>query len=62
MVNTKAQFDKAVAIVKGLPEDGPVKPTQEDKLAVSPYASSPLTTVGIQAYISVSVLRPLQAG
>ncbi|KJE05036.1 long-chain fatty acid transporter, partial [Cryptococcus gattii NT-10] len=44
MVNTKAQFDKAVAIVKGLPEDGPVKPTQEDKLAVSPYASSPLTT------------------
>ncbi|AAW46941.1 long-chain fatty acid transporter [Cryptococcus neoformans] len=33
MVNTKAQFDKAVAIVKGLPEDGPVKPTQDDKLA-----------------------------
>ncbi|ODO05855.1 hypothetical protein I350_04916 [Cryptococcus amylolentus CBS 6273] len=33
MVNTKAQFDKAVAIVKGLPADGPIKPSQEDKLA-----------------------------
>ena len=35
MVNTAAQFDKAVAIVKALPPDGPVKPSQDDQLAVS---------------------------
>ena len=35
MVNTKAQFDKAVAIIKALPEDGPVKPSQDEQLAVS---------------------------
>ncbi|CAD6565818.1 MAG: hypothetical protein TREMPRED_001813 [Tremellales sp. Tagirdzhanova-0007] len=33
MVNTAAQFDKAVAIVKALPPDGPVKPSQDDQLA-----------------------------
>ncbi|TXT09134.1 hypothetical protein VHUM_02608 [Vanrija humicola] len=26
------QFDKAVAIVRGLPSDGPVKPSQDQKL------------------------------
>ena len=35
MVNTKAQFEKAVTIVKALPPDGPVKPSQDDQLAVS---------------------------
>lgn len=62
MVNTKAQFDKAVAIVKGLPEDGPVKPTQDDKLAVSPCAFLLLTAAEDLAYISLLVLCPLQAG
>ncbi|WWC58757.1 uncharacterized protein I303_101301 [Kwoniella dejecticola CBS 10117] len=32
-MSVQAQFDKAVAIVQGLPKDGPVQPTQEDKLA-----------------------------
>lgn len=53
MVNSKAQFDKAVAIVKGLPEDGPVKPTQDDKLAVSPCAFLLLTAAEDLAYISL---------
>ena len=34
MSASKAQFDKAVAIVKALPADGPVKPSQDDQLAV----------------------------
>lgn len=34
-VNVQAQFDKAVAIVKSLPPDGPVKPTQDQQLLVS---------------------------
>ncbi|ORY34311.1 long-chain fatty acid transporter [Naematelia encephala] len=33
MVNVQAQFDKAVAIVKALPPDGPVKPSQDEQLA-----------------------------
>ncbi|WVO16903.1 hypothetical protein L204_104589 [Cryptococcus depauperatus] len=32
-MSTQAQFDKAVSIVKGLPEDGPVTPTDDEKLA-----------------------------
>jgi hypothetical protein len=32
---SQAQFDKAVAIVKALPPNGSVKPTQDDQLAVS---------------------------
>jgi diazepam-binding inhibitor (GABA receptor modulating acyl-CoA-binding protein) len=34
-MSVQAQFDKAVAIVKELPPDGPVKPTQDDQLLVS---------------------------
>lgn len=34
MSNVKAQFDKAVAIVKDLPSDGPVKPSQDEQLQV----------------------------
>ena len=30
-----AKFEKAVAIVKGLPKDGPVQPSQTDQLFVS---------------------------
>lgn len=35
MSNIKAQFDKAVQIVKELPAEGPLKPTQDDQLLVS---------------------------
>lgn len=28
------KFDKSVAIVQGLPKDGPIQPSQEDKLYV----------------------------
>ena len=45
MVNVKAQFDKAVIVVKALPPDGPVKPTQDDQLAVSPPSPSNTFTV-----------------
>jgi diazepam-binding inhibitor (GABA receptor modulating acyl-CoA-binding protein) len=35
MSNVKAQFEKAVQIVKDLPADGPVKPSQDEQLQVS---------------------------
>ena len=31
---SQAQFDKAVAIVQNLPKDGPIQPSQDDKLFV----------------------------
>ena len=31
---SEAQFNKAAEIIKSLPEDGPVKPSTEDKLTV----------------------------
>lgn len=31
---SEAKFDKAVAIVQGLPKDGPVQPSTDDKLGV----------------------------
>ncbi|KAJ7096531.1 acyl-CoA-binding protein [Mycena belliarum] len=34
---SQAKFDKAVAIVQGLPKDGPVKPTQDDQLYFYKY-------------------------
>lgn len=34
MSSIQAQFDKAVAIVQGLPKDGPVKPSDDDRLYV----------------------------
>jgi hypothetical protein len=34
-MSNQAAFDKAVQIVKDLPADGPVKPSQDDQLAVS---------------------------
>ncbi|KAG8741384.1 hypothetical protein FRC10_002904 [Ceratobasidium sp. 414] len=34
---SKAQFDKAVEIVQGMPRDGPVQPTQDDKLKFYMY-------------------------
>ena len=30
----EAKFNKAVAIVQGLPKEGPVQPTTDDKLKV----------------------------
>ena len=35
MVNLNAQFDKAVAIVRSLPADGPLKPSTDQQLEVS---------------------------
>lgn len=32
---SKAKFDKAVAIIGGLPKNGPIKPSQDDQLYVS---------------------------
>lgn len=32
MVNLNAQFDKAVAIVRALPADGPTKPSTDQQL------------------------------
>ncbi|GFZ45536.1 hypothetical protein JCM24511_03262 [Saitozyma sp. JCM 24511] len=37
MSNIKAQFDKAVQIVKELPAEGPLKPTQDDQLLFYGY-------------------------
>ncbi|CAE6456319.1 unnamed protein product [Rhizoctonia solani] len=34
---SQAKFDKAVAIVQAMPKDGPVQPSQEDKLAFYKY-------------------------
>lgn len=31
---SESQFNKAVAIIQGLPKDGPVKPSVEDQLYV----------------------------
>jgi hypothetical protein len=31
---SEKKFDKAVAIIQGLPKDGPIKPTQDDQLYV----------------------------
>lgn len=36
-MSIQAKFDKAVAIVQGLPKDGPVKPTQDDQLYVRSF-------------------------
>jgi hypothetical protein len=35
---SKAQFDKAVQIINGLPKDGPIRPTQDMQLQVSPLS------------------------
>lgn len=34
-MTTEKKFERAVAIVQGLPKEGPVQPTQEEQLAVS---------------------------
>ncbi|KAJ7745742.1 acyl-CoA-binding protein [Mycena metata] len=34
---SEAKFEKAVAIVQGLPKDGPVKPSQDDQLYFYSY-------------------------
>jgi hypothetical protein len=52
-MSVQAQFDKAVQIVKNLPKEGPVQPTQEDQLKVSE---------GQQPMMLTTVLRTLQAG
>ncbi|TFY74134.1 hypothetical protein EWM64_g9878 [Hericium alpestre] len=50
-----AKFDKAVAIVQGLPKDGPIKPSQEEQL----YSPSKFYSYYKQATIGdVNVPRP----
>ncbi|GAA5941195.1 hypothetical protein JCM1841_002634 [Sporobolomyces salmonicolor] len=44
MSYSAAQFDKAVEIIGALPKDGPVQPSQEDKLVF--YALYKQATVG----------------
>ena len=40
---TEVKFDKAVAIIQGLPKDGPVQPSSDDQLYVSElYKGEPL--------------------
>ncbi|KIK66586.1 hypothetical protein GYMLUDRAFT_55323 [Collybiopsis luxurians FD-317 M1] len=48
---SKAQFDKAVAIVQGLPKDGPIQPSQDEKLFF--YAHYKQATIG-----DVNIARP----
>jgi acyl-CoA-binding protein len=36
-MTTEAKFNKAAEIIKGLPKDGPVKPTQDDQLNVGSF-------------------------
>jgi len=45
------KFDKAVAIVQGLPKDGPIQPSQDDKLFF--YAHYKQATIG-----DVNTTRP----
>ncbi|KAF8519525.1 Acbp from Moniliophthora Perniciosa [Gautieria morchelliformis] len=46
-----SKFEKAVAIVQGLPKEGPVQPTQDDKLFF--YANYKQATIG-----DVNTARP----
>ncbi|KAF9647995.1 Acbp from Moniliophthora Perniciosa [Thelephora ganbajun] len=50
-MSTQAKFDRAVAIVQGLPKDGPVQPTQEDQLVFYKYYKQ--ATIG-----DVNISRP----
>ncbi|KAG8905119.1 hypothetical protein FRC01_008472 [Tulasnella sp. 417] len=43
---TNAKFEKAVAIVQGLPKDGPVQPTQDEQLSVHFYKYYKQATIG----------------
>lgn len=56
IMGIQAAFDKAVQIVKELPKDGPVKPSQDDQLAVSGHGCRPTR------HVLMPVLRSLQAG
>lgn len=59
---SESQFEKAAAIIQGLPKDGPVKPSQDDQLyvGISFWSSSRLGTYGIVT--PISVLQIFQAG
>ncbi|KAF9779021.1 Acbp from Moniliophthora Perniciosa [Thelephora terrestris] len=50
-MSTQAKFDRAVAIVQGLPKDGPVKPSQDEQLAFYKYYKQ--ATIG-----DVNIQRP----
>ncbi|KAJ3483894.1 hypothetical protein NLI96_g6003 [Meripilus lineatus] len=48
---SKSQFEKAVAIVQGLPKDGPIQPSQDEQLFFYKYYKQ--ATIG-----DVNVSRP----
>ena len=48
---SQAKFDKAVAIIQGLPKDGPIKPSQDDQLYVSLKISG-VMLFWLRAYLS----------
>ncbi|KAH7341938.1 Acbp from Moniliophthora Perniciosa [Rhizoctonia solani] len=48
---TQAKFDKAVAIVQDLPKEGPVQPSQDDKLAVSTIGDVNTTRPGMLDFV-----------
>jgi len=50
-MTTQAKFDRAVAIVQGLPKEGPVQPTQDEQLAF--YKFYKQATIG-----DVNIPRP----
>lgn len=51
---SQAQFDKAVAIVGALPPTGDVKPSDDDKLTVSPTRPTSLLPPLLPSYIQAS--------
>jgi hypothetical protein len=54
---SKAQFDKAVQIINGLPKDGPIRPTQDMQLQVSP-----LSVVGSDILSFTAITNKLPRG
>lgn len=56
-MSIEKKFDRAVEIVKDLPKEGPVQPTQDEQLTVSPRYEFPPREM-----TSPVVLQVLQAG
>ena len=54
---TESQFKKAVEIVKSLPEDGPTKPTADDKLFVRTPAPSRCVRISEPLSSSISTIN-----
>lgn len=57
---SESQFNKAVEIVKALPEDGPTKPTADDKLFVRTPAPSRRIRISDPLSSSISTLSKVR--